>query len=73
MAHHGTLDNTVRDDSDHDVATLRGRARSLRAQADALDEVLAVAYRRRASELEMQAWLREVLAGAPGDGAGSRH
>lgn len=50
-----------------EVATLRHRAESLRHQADALDEVLALAYRRRASELEMEAWIHEVQAGVPSD------
>jgi len=44
---------------------MRQRAESLRTQAGSLDEVLAMSYRRRASELEMEAWLLEVHAGVP--------
>jgi hypothetical protein len=44
---------------------LRHRAESLRQQAGHLDEVLATSYRRRASELEMEAWVLEVQAGVP--------
>jgi superfamily I DNA/RNA helicase len=66
MPHH---DHSIAstDGSDHDVATLRGRARSLRSQAAALDDVLALTYRRRASELEMEARILEVLSGAAVD------
>jgi hypothetical protein len=41
-------------------ASLVGRARSLRTQAGRLDPVLAVAYRRRASELSFEAWLQAI-------------
>jgi hypothetical protein len=44
---------------------LRSRAQSLRAQADQLSELLATTYRRRASELELEAWVLEVESGAP--------
>ena len=44
---------------------MRHRAESLRQQAADLDEVLAMSYRRRASELEMEAWVLEVRAGVP--------
>lgn len=44
---------------------LRHRAESLRQQAAGFDEVLGMSYRRRASELEMEAWLLEVRAGVP--------
>lgn len=44
---------------------LRIRARHLRTVADGLDTVLAVSWRRRASELEFEAWLLEARAGAP--------
>ena len=43
------------------------RARSLRSQAARLTEPLAAAYRRRASELELEAFLVEVQAGLPYD------
>lgn len=42
---------------------LSARARSLRAQAGDLDDLLARTYRRRAAELELEAWLLEVRAG----------
>lgn len=51
-----------------EIQVLRHRARSLRQQADHLDDVLAVAYRRRASELEMEAWVLEVQS-LPAGGA----
>ncbi len=46
---------------------LRKRASSLRDQADALTTPLASAYRRRASELEFEAWISELQAGVPYD------
>ena len=39
------------------------RAASLRAQAGALPTVLADTYRRRASELELEAFIAEVQSG----------
>lgn len=42
----------------------RERATSLRTQAGQLPDVLATAYRRRASELELEAFLLEVQADA---------
>lgn len=48
-----------------EAANMRHRAESLRQQAANLDEVLAMSYRRRASELEMEAWVLEVRAGVP--------
>jgi hypothetical protein len=39
---------------------LTGRARHLRAQAATTHPVLAEAYRRRAAELDLQAWLEAV-------------
>ena len=44
---------------------LRDRAAGLRDQADHLDSFLATSYRRRASELELEAWLLEVRSGLP--------
>ena len=61
------------DGVDHDVTTLRRRAESLRQQAESLDEVLALTYRRRASELEMEAWIHEVQAGTPADEVPAAH
>lgn len=46
---------------------LRHRAESLRTQAASLDHFLATSYRRRASELELEAWLLEVRSGLPLD------
>jgi hypothetical protein len=46
---------------------LRERATSLRVQADMLTAPLAAAYRRHASELELEAWISEVQAGVPED------
>lgn len=45
-------------DTTHDLDHLTARARSLRDQARSLPEPLAVAYRRRASELELEAFVR---------------
>jgi hypothetical protein len=42
------------------TASLQGRARRLRSQAGAVHPLLADAYRRRASELDVQAWLEAV-------------
>lgn len=49
----------------HAARLLRERATSLRAQADMLNAPLAAAYRRHASELELEAWISEVQAGVP--------
>jgi hypothetical protein len=46
---------------------LRQRADSLRHQAGALSRPLATAYRRRASELEFEAWIAELQSGLPYD------
>jgi hypothetical protein len=63
-----TTEHTTDTTSDlHEVALLRSRAGSLRHQAEHLDDVLATTYRRRASELEMEAWILEVQAGVPAD------
>jgi hypothetical protein len=48
-----------------EAANMRHRAESLRQQASNLDDVLSMSYRRRASELEMEAWVLEVRAGVP--------
>ncbi len=47
----------------HQAGILRDRAHSLRAQAAQLSPVLATTYRRRAAELELEAWVLEVSAG----------
>lgn len=46
---------------------LRQRADSLRAQATTLPALLAATYRRRASELELEAFVCELQAGIPYD------
>lgn len=43
--------------------SLTDRAASLRSQADHLSPVLAETYRRRASELELEAFIAEVQSG----------
>ena len=52
----------VDDDTRHSVAMLRSRAESLKAQASTLLEPLANTYRRRARELELEAFLLENVA-----------
>lgn len=49
------------------AAVLRRRAAGLRDQADELDPVLAETYRRRAAEMELEAWVCEVRSGVPAD------
>jgi hypothetical protein len=46
---------------------LRERAHSLRHQALSLSRPLGTAYRRRASELEFEAWVSELQSGLPYD------
>jgi hypothetical protein len=53
------------DDTRHAVAMLRSRSRSLRKQAPTLVEPLGTTYRRRARELELEAFLLENLASIP--------
>jgi len=57
------IDRELLDQARH----LRQRADSLRTQAPALPDVLATAYRRRASELEFEAWVSELQSGVPYD------
>jgi hypothetical protein len=45
--------------------TLRSRSESLRNQSLTVDAVLATTFRRRASELELEAWVTEIQAGLP--------
>ncbi len=47
------------------VHRLRSRACSLRIRAEATDGPLTVPYRRRASELMLEAWILEVRSGVP--------
>lgn len=42
------------------VASMQERARRLRRQAASVTPLLAEAYRRRATELDLQAWLEAV-------------
>lgn len=44
--------------------TTETRASSLRALAEGADPIVATAFRRRAAELEFQAWLEEVHTGS---------
>ncbi len=62
-----TPGSTVDESKLETAARLRGRARGMRSQARALDSVLAGSYRRRASELELQAWVAELASGLPAD------
>ena len=50
-------------DLDETPGVLRQRASSLRRIAGSMNEVVAQAYRRRAAELELQAWLTEIGKG----------
>ena len=45
------------------VARLERRSTSLRDAAHDLNPIVAAAYRRRASELELEAWARRVISG----------
>ena len=48
------------------AALMRRRAESLRHEAAEVDnELVARSFRRRASELELEAWVLEVRAGLP--------
>lgn len=48
---------------DRPVADLERRSTRLRDEAEQVHPVLAAAYRRRASELDLEAWARRVAAG----------
>ena len=65
------MHETVTIESDRELLDqarhLPQRADSLRAQALTLSPVLATAYRRRASELEFEAWVSELQSGVPYD------
>lgn len=47
-------------DTHHASASLQRRARRLRRQAGSLPPLLADTYRRRAAEVDLQAWLEAV-------------
>ena len=49
------------------AATVRRRASSLRMEAEQLDEFVATSFRRRAAELELEAWVLEIQSGLPYD------
>jgi len=46
---------------------LQRRADALRQVADSVDPILANSYRRRASELELEAWIHVVRSGVTPD------
>lgn len=49
-----------------EAAQMRRRAEALRHEAIGVDnELVARSFRRRASELELEAWVLEVRAGVP--------
>jgi hypothetical protein len=52
------------DETRHNVLMLRSRAGSLVAQASSVGEPLGTAYRRRARELELEAFLVETRGAA---------
>lgn len=54
---------TAEDEAIQDTTGLRDRAGSLRRVAEDSNEVLAGAFRRRAQELELQAWLLDLRLG----------
>lgn len=53
-------ENTI----DHRTAGLTERAARLRAQAEDLGPIEAVSFRRRAAELELEAWALTVRSGS---------
>ena len=61
--------NTLAVDNDlvAQATSLRQRAASLRGQSEQLDEFVGASYRRRASELELEAWVLEIQSGLPYD------
>ena len=56
--------NVLDDETRHNVRMLRSRAKSFVTQASQLEEPLATTYRRRARELELEAFLVETRAAA---------
>jgi len=49
------------------ATSLRHRAESLRTQSQKLDAFVGASYRRRASELELEAWVLDIQSGLPYD------
>jgi hypothetical protein len=58
------IDTLMDDETRHNVRMLRSRATSLVVQATAVGEPLGTAYRRRARELELEAFLVEAKGAA---------
>lgn len=58
-----TLTIISSDGPDEGVQALKQRAVALRRRADDVHVLVGQAYRRRAAELELQAWLTQVRAG----------
>jgi hypothetical protein len=59
-----TGNSILDDETRHDVRMLRSRAASLVTQAAGLGEPLGTAYRRRARELELEAFVVETRGAA---------
>jgi hypothetical protein len=55
-----TTEMTETTETNEITTSLQGRARRLRQMAAASTPLLAEAYRRRAAELDLQAWLEAV-------------
>lgn len=55
------------DDRPNGASQMQSRARALRATARGMDPILAVSYRRRASELELELWIRNLQSGGSPD------
>jgi hypothetical protein len=58
-------DPTVAQQSELDLSRLQRRANSLRRLARSVDPILAMSYRRRACELELELWIHIVRSGLP--------
>ena len=58
-------DPTVAQQSEFDLSRLQRRADSLRQLARSVDPILAMSYRRRACELELELWIHIVRSGLP--------
>jgi hypothetical protein len=58
-----TLTMIANDVHDERITLLKQRAEALRRRATGVHELVGQAYRRRAAELELQAWLTQVRAG----------
>ena len=67
MSRHTTAMARADQDLLRHARATRDRATSMRRQAEGLPEVLADSYKRRAAELELEAWIAEVQSGIPYD------